>query len=88
MIKIDVGNIARKRIEFFDYKGDFGRHLMFEKGMFVIAVALFIGAGVIFLVAAKICEGAIDRYNASIVDAYQSIQYQEAVIPSKARNKK
>ncbi len=65
------------KLEFFDYKGDFIRHLIFEKGIFLISITLIICAGVVFLRAAKICERSVDKYNDSIINLYKSIEPSE-----------
>lgn len=65
------------KLEFFDYKGDFIRHLIFEKGIFLISITLIICAGAVFLRAVKVCERSIDKYNNSIIEVYKSIEPSE-----------
>lgn len=69
--------MSEKKLEFFDYKGDFTRHLIFEKGIFLIAVAVIICAGMVFIRVVKICGRSIDKYNNSIIDLYKSIDPSE-----------
>ncbi len=73
--------MSEKKLEFFDYRGDFTRHLIFEKGIFLIAVAVIICAGLVFIEAVKSCGRSIDKYNNSIVNLYKSIDPSELVAP-------
>jgi len=72
--------LIKKRLEFFDYKGDFVRHLIFEKGIFLVAITLIVCTGIVFIRAVKICERSIDRYNSSIVNLYKSIEPTETTL--------
>ncbi len=80
--------MSEKKLEFFDYKGDFTRHLIFEKGIFLIAVAVIICAGMVFIRAVKSCGRSIDKYNDSIVNLYQSIDPSEIAASQEKRNDK